>query len=77
MQVTIDGRDYVPATETFRLTDEHFEAAAKWDNSFDLVRFAHDNQASVAEMLAWGRAMDVVLPVPPVKKSGPRPSLFT
>ena len=26
MRVTIDGRDYVPETNLFRLTDDHFEA---------------------------------------------------
>ena len=55
MRVTIDGRDYVPNTETFRLTDSHFEEAAKLSNSFAAIRWAHDTQSSVAEMLAWSR----------------------
>lgn len=79
MRVTIDGRDYVLATDTFRLTDAHFEAAAGYENSFDLIRWAHDNQAGVPEMLAWGRAIDVVMPLPvtPVKKSGSKPTPLT
>jgi len=56
MRVTINGRDYVPSTETFRLTDSHFEEAAKLSNSFAAIRWAHDTQSSVAEMLAWSRA---------------------
>ncbi len=79
MQVTIDGRDYVPATDSFRLTDEHFEAVAKCESSFDLIRWAHDQQASVAEMLAYARAIDIVLPVPtPVaKKTTKKPEPLT
>jgi len=56
MRVTIDGRDYVLKEDTFRLTSEHFEAADKWPDRYEAIKWAMDAQASVAEMKAWHRA---------------------
>lgn len=79
MRVTIDGRDYVPETNLFRLTDDHFEAAAKLPAPFDAIKWAHECQATVAEMQAWSRAVHgertekkkmEPLPVPGRKKVG-------
>lgn len=59
MRVTIDGVSYVPETHLFRLTDEHFDAAGRLPLPFDAIKWAHECQASVAEMEAWSRAVHV------------------
>jgi len=59
MRVYIDGMEYVPKTDEFRLTDEHFEEAAKRPDSFGLIRWAHDTQSGVAEMLVWGQQIPI------------------
>lgn len=91
MRVNIDGREYVPATDLFRLTDAHFEAAAAQPDSFGLIRWAHETQSSVAEMLAWGRTIPIqnsatkpeqkanktkVAPLPTGQISKKKPALF-
>lgn len=81
MRVNIDGQEYVPKTDLFRLTDLHFEEAARFANSFEVIKWAHECQGSVAEMCAWARVMggtETVATVPeskPVKKK-PAPLVF-
>jgi hypothetical protein len=80
-RVTVDEIEYLPKSlavvpPPFTLTDDHFEAVAKNDNAFELVRWAYDQKADVETMLAWGRSMDFVLPLPEVKKPKPVKTLF-
>ena len=56
LRVNINGIEYEPKTNSYRLTDEHFEAAKLYENAFEMIHWAHDTQASVAEMRAWGSA---------------------
>ena len=75
-RVTIDGIDYSPTTHGFRLTDRHFEVAATYRNSFEVIKWAHDTQAPVAEMEAWARQSEPepepepAKPQKPVRKRG-------
>lgn len=85
MRVTIDGRDYVLKEDTFRLTIEHFEAADKWPDRCEAIKWAMEVQATVAEMKAWHRAIhgeDLAEPEPkkkvePLPVPGKRRSLFS
>lgn len=63
MSVVINGRDYVPAIAgpppppAYRLTLEHFDAAAELPDSFEAIKWAWEAEATVREMQAWSRAL--------------------
>lgn len=75
MAVFINGTEYTPKTDEFRLTEAHFEAASKTANAFDAIRWVHQNQASVSEMVAWLNAVASEpieeAKLPPNKKRAP------
>jgi hypothetical protein len=53
LRVNINGIEYMPKTHGFRLTDDHFELAKRYSNAFDVIHWAHENQADLATMRAW------------------------
>lgn len=83
MAVFIHGVEYIPKTDLFHLTDSHFEQAAQFPDAFAMVKWAHESQATVAEMMAWGRAVrgEDLAPAPntsppPVEKKKPEKLVF-
>lgn len=56
------------------LTNEHFDAAAKYPNAFAMIRWAFEVEATVREMEAWGRADRGEPPL--IERKKPKASLF-
>lgn len=73
MAVFIDGREYVPKTDLFVLTALHFEAAAKLQDPFAAIKWAHECQATVTEMELWSRAFHSEQEPEKPKKPAPLP----
>ena len=56
------------------LTHEHFDAASKHPNAFEMIRWAFEVEATVEEMEAFGRAQRSEPPI--TKKKPPKTALF-
>ncbi len=79
MHVMIDNVHYVPWNQQtavepgWSLTAKHLEAAKEWPEWFDMLAWAIECQATVAEMKAYRRAGQPDLEPEPKKKVEPLP----